>query len=70
MKKNIVIICLNTALIYSCEKKYDCVCKSKVNNTDVIMQSVKTTKLGSKGFKRTCLEYEQASTKWEGCYLR
>lgn len=42
----------------ACAKKYQCVCKSNVSGFDTIVDKVKTTKLGSKGYKETCDKME------------
>ena len=46
--------------ITSCDKKYVCVCTSQYNQQDTIVDQVKTTKLGSKGYKKTCINKENA----------
>lgn len=53
-------------LLGSCEKKYTCTCTVIKTNKDTLMESVKTTKLGLKGFKETCRKYE--SEKLNSCH--
>jgi hypothetical protein len=53
-------------LLASCEKKYTCSCTVIKTNKDTLMESVKTTKLGLKGFKETCRKYE--SEKLNSCH--
>jgi hypothetical protein len=44
----------------SCQKDYKCICYSSYNNQDTIVDQIKTTKLGSKGYKKTCINKENA----------
>lgn len=52
---------LIVTLFISCQKDYKCVCKSAYSNQDSIVGHVKTTKLGSKGYKKTCSSHEKAT---------
>ena len=44
--------------LLSCEKNYVCVCTSAKTSQDTIVDHIKTTKLGSKGYKKTCSKKE------------
>ena len=55
-------------LFISCEKKYTCVCTSNWSNQDTIVDQIKTTKLGSKGYKKTCAEKEKGTAS--NCHLQ
>ena len=46
----LAIILLNSA----CEKEYSCVCKNVSTGNDTIIEKVKTTELGYKGYKDYC----------------
>lgn len=52
----------------SCEKNYNCVCYTN-DNIVVLKDAVKTTRLGSKGFKRTCENYSVKDTLIHNCHL-
>lgn len=54
----------------SCEKTYTCICISKYSNQDTIVDQVKTTNLGSKGFGKTCTGYEASNPNLKSCSLR
>lgn len=56
--------------LFSCTKEYTCVCKTVISNQDTILQTVKTTKLGSKGFKETCANYEKSKINLKQCYVK
>ncbi len=45
-------------LLTSCAKEYTCSCASLKTSKDTLLESVKTTKLGLKGFEETCKNKE------------
>jgi len=45
-------------LLTSCAKDHTCLCTFVKTSKDTIIESVKTTKLGFKGFKETCRKKE------------
>jgi hypothetical protein len=57
-------------LFFSCTKEYTCVCKTVVSKQDTILQTVKTSKLGSKGFKETCINHETSNPNLKECHLK
>jgi hypothetical protein len=61
---SLVLICLS-----SCEKEYHCVCTSNVDGTLQTIDHIKTTKLGSKGYAKSCKEKEKNQTKFMDCHL-
>jgi len=50
-------------VIISCQKEYTCVCTSVSTGDRYIVEKVKTTKLGKKGFEKTCFSNETSSLK-------
>lgn len=70
MKKVIVVLGVASIFSFSCQKKYTCVCESVSQKRDTIMESVITTKIGSKGFKEDCLKYESKSADLTNCRLQ
>jgi hypothetical protein len=55
MKLVVFTLCLVSSVIFSsCEKEYTCVCTSKINGDRCPGDKVKTTKLGRKGFEKSC----------------
>ncbi len=62
----LILICL---LLFnsSCKKEYNCVCTNVLTNTQSVIESVKTTKLGSKGFKESCTKKETTNTNLKNC---
>lgn len=60
---SVTIFCLS-----SCDKNYNCVCYTNDNKV-VLKDAVKTTRLGSKGFKRTCENYSVKDTLIHNCHL-
>jgi hypothetical protein len=54
--------------IVGCQKQHSCVCKSNYNSQDTIIDKVKTTKIGAKGYKKWCLE--QQNSKISNCYVK
>ncbi len=67
--KTILKISIVLAL-FSCQKEYSCVCKSITKRQDTVIDKVKTTKLGSKGYKKTCKDHELQSPDLKDCHLR
>lgn len=53
--------------ISSCQKQYSCFCRIVRTDKDTVLDIVKTTKLGSKGFYKTCINYEKKNMK--DCHL-
>lgn len=67
MNKIVVLIAIATSFLFvSCEKEYLCVCKD--HNTGQIAggDKVKTTRLGKKGFEKSC---KSKSTQEQDCFL-
>ena len=54
----------------SCNKQYTCTCKIGISNKDTIVDVVETTKLGSKGFNKTCTNYETSNANLKDCRLQ
>ncbi|MES2513507.1 MAG: hypothetical protein V4580_05155 [Bacteroidota bacterium] len=55
MRRGVFFICFGLSLIFlSCEKEYTCVCTSKSSGNRCPGDKVKTTKLGKKGFEKSC----------------
>ena len=54
----------------SCKKQYTCTCKTSNINQDTIVDVVETTKLGSKGFNKTCSNYETSNVRLKDCHLQ
>ncbi len=53
----------------SCDKKYTCTCTSISQNLKIPIESIKTTKLGSKGYAKTCLQHQENSSDLKDCHL-
>ena len=72
MKKLYKILVLNiltfSCLFISCEKEYVCVCSVVKNGNSTNVDSVKTTKLGRKGYAKTCESYNSDSLA--NCHLK
>ncbi len=49
-----LFLLLLVLFICSCEKEYSCVCKYVSTGNDTIIEKVKTTELGYKGYKDYC----------------
>jgi hypothetical protein len=56
-------------IFISCEKRYSCVCHSNITKSDTLIDNVKTTKLGSKGYKDTCIKNEAYNSNLTNCHL-
>lgn len=69
MKKALVILVVINCFLSSCQKDYTCVCRGIVRNQDTIISKVKTTKIGSKGYKETCVSHNNDSLKFKDCHL-
>jgi PBP1b-binding outer membrane lipoprotein LpoB len=67
--KKILHYVIYLLVISSCSKEYKCVCFSVSKNEAVVVESVKTTKLGSKGFKETCIKNETQFPDYKDCRL-
>lgn len=72
MKKLNKILMLNIltffCLFTSCDKEYVCVCSVVKNGHSTNVDSVKTTKLGRKGYAKTCESYNSDSLA--NCHLK
>jgi hypothetical protein len=64
-----ILVVLVSSMLTSCQKDYTCVCAIISKKQDTIMDKVKTIKVGSKGFKETCVKYNQDSLKYKDCDL-
>lgn len=54
------IVSFITALfLVACSKEYSCVCKSLVTGSDTLIETVKTTKLGLKGYSDACKDKDK-----------
>lgn len=71
MKKVIftILIIGFISIISSCDKKYTCTCTSISQNLKIPIESIKTTKLGSKGYAKTCLKHQDNTTDLKDCHL-
>lgn len=70
MKQLIILSGLAAGIFsFSCQKKYSCVCESVKSKRDSIMETVMTTKIGSKGFKEDCIKRETRSQDLVNCRL-
>ncbi len=56
-------------LTSSCDKTYTCTCTSISQNLRIPIESIKTTKLGSKGYAKTCLKHQENSSDLKDCHL-
>ena len=56
-------------LTSACGKKYTCTCTSISRNLKMPIESIKTTKLGSKGYAKTCLQHQENSIDLKDCHL-
>jgi hypothetical protein len=66
----IVFIAVLTLFMSSCNKQYTCICKTVISNQDTVVDVVQTTKLGSKGFNKTCTSYETSNAHLKECRLQ
>lgn len=62
----ILVISFN---MFSCEKKYSCVCYSEKNKRDTLISSVYTTNLGYKGYKISC-ENKNLTDSLSNCQIK
>jgi len=70
--KRVIIIYFSLILCFSfvsCEKKYTCVCTKINSNEQVPEESVKTTKLGKKGFEKSCKAKSSESNNLRDCHI-
>ena len=68
MNKIVVMIIMATAFLFvSCEKEYLCVCKDLHSGEITEGDKVKTTKLGKKGFEKSC---KSNSTEHKNCVVQ
>ncbi len=73
MKRGIIInflvaLCLGLSFI-SCEKQYTCVCTKVSNNQEEPVETVKTTKLGRKGFQKSCEAKSSEGNGFKDCHI-
>jgi hypothetical protein len=61
-------ILISSCLNFSCNKQYVCVCSVLKSGNNTNVDSVKTTKLGSKGYDKTCQSYNSDSLT--NCHLK
>ncbi len=67
MNKIVVLTIMATAFLFaSCEKEYMCVCKDLHSGEITVGDKVKTTKLGKKGFEKSC---KDNSTEHKECVV-
>lgn len=67
MKKIVVLSFIASSFFFaSCEKEYMCVCKNLHTGEKINGDKVKTTKLGKKGFEKSC---KANSTEHIECYV-
>ncbi len=66
MKYSIIVLCV--LILQSCQKDYTCVCTSVKTKQDTIVDHIKTTRLGSKGYQKTCSKKE--NTYVSGCLVK
>ncbi len=70
MKKTVLFALAALGFVLaSCQKDYKCICTTAVSKKDTLMEQVKTTKIGSKGFKDTCVKKGEDSLKVKDCHL-
>ena len=55
------VFLLSALILMSCEKDYSCVCTLKFKGKDTLIDHIKTTKLGSKGYRKTCSDKENTT---------
>jgi hypothetical protein len=56
-----LVVFISILTFTSCEKNYVCVCHSVNSKQDTMVDQIKTTKLGSKGYYKTCSGKENTS---------
>lgn len=70
--KRVIIICFSFAIaicLESCEKQYNCVCTKISSNEKELEESVKTTKLGKKGFEESCNNKNSEKNDLKDCHI-
>jgi hypothetical protein len=65
----ILILIIVGLSISSCNKQYTCTCKTSISKQDTILDIVETTKLGSKGFNKTCKDHETSNMNLKECRI-
>jgi len=68
MKKLIPLLAIVACI--SCQRDYACVCTSVSHDKDTLVDQIKTTKLGSKGYKKTCANYVNRNPDVTNCYVK
>lgn len=54
MKLFLSLILFFAVILCSCQKEYTCVCTNASTGEKIYRDKVKTTKLGKKGFEKSC----------------
>lgn len=68
MRKAIFILCISSLFItWSCQKEYVCVCTNVTTGEKVKGDKVKTTKLGKKGFEKSCKSNNDTIRELKDC---
>lgn len=68
-KLTVITLGLCALLLSACDRNYKCVCMSAAKGKDTLVDQVKTTRLGSKGYKKTCTDYESKNADLHDCHL-
>ncbi|MBC7696590.1 MAG: hypothetical protein H7141_14230 [Burkholderiales bacterium] len=53
----------------SCQKEYDCVCTNVSTGEKIYRDKVKTTKLGKKGFEKSCKSNNDTIRELKDCRI-
>ena len=57
-------------LLTSCTKDYACVCVSNITKTNTLISKVKTTNLGKKGYKKSCMDETNMNKGLSNCNVK
>jgi hypothetical protein len=68
--KPVLLLIVTPFFIIASSKQYACTCHSVITNQDTIIEVIKTTKLGSKGFSKTCIDHKKTNTNLKACRLQ
>lgn len=68
LKKMLLIITIFTAC--SCQRDYNCVCTKVPSQQDTIVDHIKTTRLGSNGYVKTCRAFEERDARLTQCTVK
>lgn len=69
MKHTFFLLIMITAFLSSCQKEYTCVCTTISTGQECTFEKEKTTKLGKKGLRKTCLAHQDTNTSLKDCDL-